>query len=421
MGEIFESAFSKLGRLEAMETRDCSKACIDTAVRRATESPPPSAPVGGRPKAVRQRIRFSNCICDSTEIGCCSAAGLRPDVAHTGQVGLSESGHAHDASASQQHNRANVGHSDSPSIEVEDRFAQIERRVQATEERLNAAEQRIDATGRLAEKLDGFAAEVAKHATRLDELGTIHQKAIETLATTIEGKLSIVEAAFEGCDRKIKELQQAAYAAPAAGASTLPGMGEPPGLALLRSRFDELAREVLVSNNRRKELEDRFTAMDMNIRDGYADTACQLVQCMGTVRMECAHGVEAMRVGLEQQIAAGVCKCPMGCPGQGGFSKSGHAPDASPSQQHDRAHVGQSESGRATQPEPTTANAAPEVPRAGRGLDPFNGGKDVGADGIVEAAAAAVAVAAAAVAVAAAAVDRTGAMTTMQSISSSQT
>ena len=150
----------------------------------------------------------------------------------------------------------------------------------------------------------------------------------------------------------------------------------------------------------------------MNIRDGYADTACQLVQCMGTVRMECAHGVEAMRVGLEQQIAAGVCKCPMGCPGQGGFSKSGPAHDASASQQHDRANVGHSESGRATQPEPQELAAdlthSPVV-------------KTPGADGIVEAAAAAVAVAAAAVAVAAAAVDRTGAMTTMQSISSSQT
>ena len=51
-------------------------------------------------------------------------------------------------------------------IEMEDRFGQLERRAHAAEERLNAAEQRIDATSRLAEKLDDFAAEVAKHSGR---------------------------------------------------------------------------------------------------------------------------------------------------------------------------------------------------------------------------------------------------------------
>ena len=88
---------------------------------------------------------------------------------------------------------------------MEDRFGQLERRAHAAEERLNAAEQRIDATSRLAEKLDDFAAEVAKHSGRLDDLNSGHQKAIETLATTFEEKLRIIEGTFEGCDRKIKE------------------------------------------------------------------------------------------------------------------------------------------------------------------------------------------------------------------------
>ena len=47
---------------------------------------------------------------------------------------------------------------------------------------------------------------------RLDEPTNAHQKAIETLAATFEAKLGITGVAFEDCDRRIKELQQAAYA-----------------------------------------------------------------------------------------------------------------------------------------------------------------------------------------------------------------
>ena len=137
---------------------------------------------------------------------------------------------------------------------MDGRLAQLERHVRATEARFGAAEQRIEATGQLAGQLDGFAASVAEYSARLDQQGLAHQKAIETLANKFEEKLEIIGAAFDDCNRKLKELQQTVYAAPVVGPTAPPGMSEVPGLALLRGRLDELAREALASNNKRKEL-----------------------------------------------------------------------------------------------------------------------------------------------------------------------
>ena len=74
-------------------------------------------------------------------------------------------------------------------LEVENRFQQIERRAYAAEERLSVMEQRISATSQLTERLDEFAAGVAVHAARLDELTVTHQTAIEALAATLGAKL----------------------------------------------------------------------------------------------------------------------------------------------------------------------------------------------------------------------------------------
>ena len=200
-------------------------------------------------------------------------------------------------------------------IVYEERLAKLERHARTTEGRLNTAEPRIDATGQLAGQLDGFAAGVAAHSARLDELTVAHQTAIEALGATFEAKLEIIEAAFKDGDRKIRELQQAAHAAPAAGIASPPGMAEPAGLALLRGRLDDLAREALTSSGQRaelhgkhKELDDRIIAMDVNIRDRHVDTACQLVQGVGAVRAELAQGfayVAQQIAGLEQRTAAG--------------------------------------------------------------------------------------------------------------------
>ena len=120
-------------------------------------------------------------------------------------------------------------------LEVENRFQQIERRAYAAEERLSVMEQRISATSQLTERLDEFAAGVAVHAARLDELTVTHQTAIEALAATLGAKLEIIEAAFKDCHLKIKELQQATYA-PRVGCfvSTWNGRSSGPG-AVARS------------------------------------------------------------------------------------------------------------------------------------------------------------------------------------------
>ena len=59
------------------------------------------------------------------------------------------------------------------------------------------------------------------------------------------GEARAIEAAFRECERQVLALQQAAYAAPAAGIQAPPGALEPPRFALLRGRVDELARNAL--------------------------------------------------------------------------------------------------------------------------------------------------------------------------------
>ena len=132
-------------------------------------------------------------------------------------------------------------------VEVDGRLGQLEWHARATEARLGAAEQHIEATGQLAGKFDGFATGIADYSARLNQFNLAHQKAIEMLADTFDEKLKIIGAAFEDCDRWLKELQQATYAAPAAGLAAPPGMAEPTGLVPLRDRLDVLAREALTS------------------------------------------------------------------------------------------------------------------------------------------------------------------------------
>ena len=132
-------------------------------------------------------------------------------------------------------------------------------------------------------------------------------------------------------------------------------MTEPPGLALLRSRLDELAREALASCGRHKELEDRIVAMDVNLRDGHADTACQLVQGVGAERTELAQGLNAMHTQTAQRFA--------------------HIAQKIEALEPLTATGAQSRA-RAPQQEPAAASAVPEQPKPGRGSDPFSGGRD---------------------------------------------
>ena len=240
-------------------------------------------------------------------------------------------------------------------LEVEDRFQQIERRANVVEERLNMMEQRIGVTSLLAEKLDGFAAGVAVHAARLDELAVTHQTAITTLGTVFEAKLEVMEAAF-------KELQQAAYAAPAASVPSPPGMGDSVGIALLRSRLDDLARDALKTNEKCKELDDCLVTMNVNVREGHAATACQLVQAVDAVREEAtqsftyvAHQLES----LEQKIATSACRCPMSCPG------------VKPQATANLPSAGDGRAGACN-----AADGARDAPGVGHGPDPLGGGKD---------------------------------------------
>ena len=100
---------------------------------------------------------------------------------------------------------------------MEARLGRLEWHASTTDARLGTAEQHIEIVGQLAARLDGFAAGVAAHSSRLDELSAAQQQAIETLAKKFEDKLKIIEEAFEECDCRFKKLQQVAYAAPAAG------------------------------------------------------------------------------------------------------------------------------------------------------------------------------------------------------------
>ena len=76
---------------------------------------------------------------------------------------------------------------------MEARLGQLEWHARATDARLVAAEQHIEITGQLAVRLDSFAAGVAAHSSRLDELSAAQQQAIETLAKKFEDKLQIIE------------------------------------------------------------------------------------------------------------------------------------------------------------------------------------------------------------------------------------
>ena len=88
-------------------------------------------------------------------------------------------------------------------LEVESRFQQVERRAYAAEERLNALEQRVSAVSQLTKKLDEFAAGVAIHSARLDELAVTHQTAIGSVATSFETKMAFVNETLKEVRSKI--------------------------------------------------------------------------------------------------------------------------------------------------------------------------------------------------------------------------
>ena len=168
-------------------------------------------------------------------------------------------------------------------LEVENRLALFERRTIAAEEGLNAVDQRLGATARLVERLDEYAASVAAHSARLDDLTVEHRAAIEALAANFEAKLKTIEKAFKDRDDRIRELQQASYTAPAASTSPSPGVVETAGLALLRGRLDDMAREDLKNSERCQELGDRIVAMNVTVQEGQAAAAYELVQVVGSI------------------------------------------------------------------------------------------------------------------------------------------
>ena len=151
-------------------------------------------------------------------------------------------------------------------VKTEDdgRFCLLNKRLAAVEGALATVNTKIDSVGALAGQFDGFAAAIAADKARTQELFAAladnHRKDLEVLDAILQAKLSIIENTFSKCDSALKELQQAAFTAAAAG----PAPPDGPATAALRRRADELALEQLRQADQLRNVEEMIIAERRN-------------------------------------------------------------------------------------------------------------------------------------------------------------
>ena len=146
-------------------------------------------------------------------------------------------------------------------------------RLLAVERRLAAAEARFEGSGGLVEKLDAFAADVLAHRAeadrRVDALAAAQQASVAEIDKVMSAKLAVIEAAFSRCDAALKELQSTPTAWPPgmASASSSGATPEPPSIAILRQRIDELAAGAQNDLERAQAFDVELTAIRLTQND----------------------------------------------------------------------------------------------------------------------------------------------------------
>ena len=149
-------------------------------------------------------------------------------------------------------------------------------RLLAVERRLAAAEARFEGSGGLVEKLDAFAADVLAHRAeadrRVDALAAAQQASVAEIDKVMSAKLAVIEAAFSRCDAALKELQSTPTAWPPgmASASSSGATPEPPSIAILRQRIDELAAGAQNDLERAQAFDVELTAICLTQNDQWS-------------------------------------------------------------------------------------------------------------------------------------------------------
>lgn len=189
------------------------------------------------------------------------------------------------------------------------------------------------------------------------------------MARSHETKFEAVEAHYAQHSAWIRELQQSIFAASAANNQAPTGIGSP-GVAALRDRLDQLSRNALDTNDKRKETEDKLVTLDFAILSmqahGFSESHRKLLQAMDLLRAEFGKRL----ADLEPRIAEGVCKCPASRPGRRA-GPCGQAPRAGSNA------TGTSNAAAGAQKDIQAGDSAgislaAEPPRADRGQDPWS-------------------------------------------------
>ena len=208
---------------------------------------------------------------------------------------------------------------------------------------------------------------------RIREVANVSLVNFKALEQNHEAKLPAVEVLFQRCGNALKELQQVAFAAPAARAPGPPSEVDPPELAAFRGRVDEIIGDAVKERDRLTALDDHFVSCGVNFEafctdaEGLVEKQYETAQAVGFIR---ADGRQRFALAvqqfadLERTVAEGACKCPASCPGSlclGVQAKSQQAPRLE---------------AIATSPNAPAASAAPEPPKPCRWQDPFTNGRD---------------------------------------------
>ena len=168
-------------------------------------------------------------------------------------------------------------------VKTEDdcRFCLLSQRLAVVEGALASVNTQINSVGALAGQLDGFAAAIAADKVRTQDLlaalADNHRKDLEVFDAILQAKLSTVENTFSKCDSALKELQQAAFTAAAAG----PAPPDGPATAALRRRADELALEQLRQDDQLRNVKERIIAESVNTQSGVTELTSLLLHATG--------------------------------------------------------------------------------------------------------------------------------------------
>ena len=217
-------------------------------------------------------------------------------------------------------------------------------RLQAVELRLAAVEARFEGSGGLVEKLSAFAADVLAHRAdaerRIEALAAAQQASVAEIDKVMSGKLAVIEAAFSRCDEALKELQSTPTAWPPGMPSSSSGGAtqEPPSIALLRQRIDDLSTRAQEGLERAQALDDQLTGVRLTQNDqwsglqgdqrAHADEYRRGISRLAADLSMKEESEKDLRCKLDEMwvaIQSGLCRCPLNCLGANAYDQADDA------------------------------------------------------------------------------------------------